>query len=120
MPRNMNWSDTEAVERWLSARPTRNVVIEYLRDGFDFGDMYASTVGVLFAIADVITEIDPALVPSEWEFRQSPFGADTDAPEYQAIIEAMRNDGATLEDIEFAGRVFSRLDSMNRATGLEY
>lgn len=119
MPRNMDWSNKEKVDRWLSARPTRNPITEYLRDNFDFGDMYGSTVGVLFAIADVLTEIDPGLVPSEWEFRQSPFGADTEDYNYQTIIEAM-NDGATVEDLIHAAKVFGRLDRLNRLTGLEY
>lgn len=120
MPRNMNWSDQERVALWLSARATRNPITEYLRDGFDFGDCYGSTVTALFAIADVITEIDSALVPSEWEFRQSMAGSDTESSDYQAIIEAMRNEGATLEDLLHAGKVFSRLDRLNRLAGLDY
>lgn len=120
MARSLNWGDKEAVARWLSARPTRNPIIERLRDSFDSYDMYGSTVSVLFAIADVLTEIDPGLVPAEWEFRQSPFGSDTEDYNYQVIIEAMRDDGATLEHLEHAAKVFERLDRLNRLTGLEY
>ncbi len=118
MPRNMDWSDKESVERWLSARDTRNPIIEYLRDGFDFGDIHGSTMACLFAIADVLTEI--GTVPESWEFRQSPFGADTESWEYQAILEAMRDEGATLEDLEHAAKVFERLDRLNRLTGKSY
>lgn len=117
--RSNDWSNKEKREMWLSARPTRNPIIEYLRDGFDGYDMYASTVSVLFAIADVLTEIDPGLVPDEWQFQQSPFGADTEAWEYEAIKEAM-NAGATVDDLLHAAKVFGRLDRLNRLTGLEY
>jgi hypothetical protein len=117
--RNANWSDTAAVAVWLSARPTRNPIVEYFRDFFDFHDMHASTMGALFAIADALTDIDPALVPAEWEFRQSAGGSDTEDPYYMAIMEAMAA-GATVEDLKAAGAVFSRLDSMNRATGIDY
>lgn len=119
MARNLDWSNKDAVAQWLSARPTRNPIIEYLRDGWDSGDTYGSTVSVLFAIADVLTELDPALVPADWQFRQSPFGPDTEAWEYEAIHEAMA-DGATVEDLQHAAKVFERLDTMNRLTGLEY
>jgi hypothetical protein len=117
--RNANWSNSEAVAVWMSARPTRNPIIEYLRDYFDFGDMYASTMGALFAIADAMTDLDPDLVPSEWEFRQAAGGSDTEDANYIAITEAMAA-GATVEDLKHAGAVFSRLDSMNRLTGIDY
>lgn len=119
MTYRLNWADSKAVERWLSARETRNPVIEYLRDGFDTYDIYGSTVSVLFALADVLTEIDPGLVPEEWEFRQSMGGSDTESWEYQTIHEALQA-GATTEHLEHAAKVFGRLDRMNRLTGLEY
>lgn len=120
MPRGLFWGNPEKVEQWLSARPTRNPIIEYLREGFDFGDMYGSTVSILFAIADVLAGIDIELIPTEWQYYQSPFGADIESWEYQAIIAAMRDSGATLENLEHAAKVFERLDRMNRLTGLEY
>lgn len=119
MPRGQFWGNPEKVALWMSARPTRNPIIEALRDGFDDYDMYGSTVGVLFAIADVMTETDGCAVPAEWNFRQSPFGADTEDWNYQAIVSAIA-DGATLEDLEHAGRVFFRLDHLNRLTGIDY
>jgi hypothetical protein len=117
--RNANWSNSEAVEVWMSARPTRNPIVEYLRDYFDFGDMHGSTMGALFAIADAMTDLDPDLVPSEWEFRQAAGGSDIEDANYIAITEAMAA-GATVEDLKHAGAVFSRLDSMNRLTGIDY
>lgn len=117
--RSNDWTNEQKREMWLSARPTRNPIIEYLRDGWDAYDNYGSTLGCLFAIADVMHDIDPALVPKEWEFRQSPLGADTESWEYNAILEALQN-GATLEHLEHAAKVFERLDRLNRLTGLEY
>lgn len=119
MGKSLDWSNENKVAQWLSARPTRNPIVEYLRDGWDSYDTYGSTLSCLFAIADVLHDIDPNLVPSEWAFRQSPMGADTESWEYQAILEAMQN-GATLEHLEHAAKVFERLDRLNRLTGLEY
>lgn len=117
--RSNDWSNNEKVQRWLSARPTRNKVVEYLRDGFDSGDMYGSTISCLFAIADRLSEIAPELVPAEWEFSPAMGGADTEAYDYQTIIEAMNN-GATVEDLLKAGIIFNRLDNLNRSTGIDY
>lgn len=58
-------------------------VITPSRSGTITLELTQDATGVLFAIADVLTEIDPGLVPGEWEFRQSPFGADTEDYNYQ-------------------------------------
>lgn len=116
----LDWSNKDAVERWMSARPTRNTIIEYLRDGWDSSDTYGSTLACKFAIADVLTEINSALVPEDWHFQQGLGGSDTESWEYRAIVEAMRDGGATLADLEHAAKVFERLDRINRLTGLEY
>lgn len=107
-------------EQWLSARPTRNPILETMRDTFDDGDPWGSAVAWHFAIADVIAEIDREQVPSAWEFRQSPFGADTEAYEYEAIIETMANDGATLEDLVHAGNVLARYTHLLSINGYDY
>ena len=117
--RSNDWSNTAKVEQWLKARPTRNKVLEYIRDNFDTGDMHGSTMAALFGVADVLLVDAPELIPAEWEFSPSPFGADTDAYEYQTIREAMA-DGATIEDVLKAGVILNRLDSLNRHTGINY
>lgn len=108
------------LEQWMSARPTRNPVLETMRDTFDGGDPWGSAVAWHFAIADVITEIDPAQVPEAWEFQQSPFGADTEAYEYNAVIETMRDNGAVLEDLIHAGNVLARYTHLLMLAGKDY
>lgn len=108
------------LEQWLAARPTRNPIIERMRDTFDGGDAWGSTMGWWFAIADVVTEIDPSQVPSEWEFRQSPMGSNTEAYEYQEILETMRDDGATLEDLLDAGNILTRYAAQLKLAGMDY
>jgi hypothetical protein len=112
--------NAEKQAQWLSARPTRNPIIERMRDSFDGGDPWGSTMEWWFAIADVITEIDPTQVPSDWKFRQALFGADTEAFAYQEIIETMRDDGATLEDLISAGNILTRYASLLKLNGQDY
>lgn len=110
----------EAINRWMSARPTRNPVIERMRDTFDSYDSWGSNMGWFFALADVVTEIDPDAVPAEWEFRQSPFGSDTESYEYQEIRELVDNEGVTLEVLLHAGKIMSRYDNLLRLAGMNY
>lgn len=117
--RSNDWSNNEKVQRWLSARPTRNKVMEVLRETFDSGDMFGSTLMALFAVADVLQEDAPELIPDDWEYRPAMGGADTDDYNYQAIRELLEED-ATIEDVLAAGIVLARLDSLNRSTGLSY
>ena len=108
------------LDRWLSARPTRNPILETMRDTFDGSDAWGSVAAWHFAIADVISEIDPDQVPEEWQYRQSPFGVDTEAYEYDQIIETMRDEGATLDDLIHAGNVLHRYAIQLKLAGLDY
>lgn len=108
------------LDRWLSARPTRNAVLETMRDTFDSGNAWGSVAAWHFAICDVIGEIDPDQVPEEWQFRQSPFGADTEAYEYSAVIETMAGDGVVLDDLIRAGNILHRYATQLRLAGLDY
>lgn len=107
------------LEQWMSARETRNPVIERMRDSFDGGDPWGSTMEWWFALADVISGIDASQIPSEWEYRQSPMGADTDSWAYQEIISEVC-DGVTLEDLLHAGAVLTRYASMLKLAGMDY
>lgn len=107
-------------EQWLSARPTRNPVLETMRDTFDAGDPWGSNIAWLFAIADVIYEINPEQVPAEWEFRPSPFGADTESYEYNAICDLIKDEGIDVDVILHAGRVLNRYDNLLRLAGMNY
>ena len=117
---SVNYGNPAALEQWLSARPTRNPVLETMRDTFDSGDAWGSTLSWHFAICDVISEIDPSQIPSAWEYQQSPFGADTEQYEYTEVLEAMRGDGATLDDLIHAGNVLSRYAAQLRLAGQDY
>lgn len=108
------------LETWLAARPTRNPIIERMRDSFDGGDAWGSTMEWWFAIADVITEIDPSQVPSDWEFRQSPFGSNEDSFAYQEIVALMVEDGITLDDLVPAGNVLTRYAAQLKLEGMDY
>lgn len=114
----IDWSNKDAVAQWVSARPTRNPITESLRDAWDSFDGYGSTMTNLFAIADVMTELGVE-VPSEWNYRQSPFGPDTEAYEYETIHEALQA-GATVADLEHCGRVFFKLYMQYKLAGLDY
>lgn len=116
---NRDWTNTEAIAIWLSARPTRNPVIEYLRDGWDDGDKWSSVLAWHFAIADVVYEI-VGHTPDSWEFTPSPFGAETECWEYETIMEAMREDGATLDDLIHAGNILQRYAAQLRLAGEDY
>lgn len=117
---NIDWTNESKVKVWLSARPTRNPVLETMRDSFDGGDAWGSVMEWWFALADVITDIDATQIPSEWEFRQSPFGADTEAYAYNAILETMRDDGVTLETLLHAGKVLTRYAAQLKLAGKDY
>ena len=106
-------------EQWMSARPTRNPILETMRDTFDGGDPWGSAVAWHFAVADVILSIDPDAIPPFWEFQPSPFGADTEAYEYQAILEAMA-EGATLGHLIHAGNVLARYTLLLSLAGYDY
>lgn len=114
------YGNPEALAVWMSARPTRNPILETMRDTFDGGDAWGSVMAWHFAIADVMTEIDASRVPAEWEFSQSPFGANTEAYEYQSTLEAMRDGGATLDDLIHAGNVLMRYAAQLQAAGQDY
>lgn len=113
-------ADNTKLDEWLSARPTRNPILETMRDTFDGGYSWGSTMEWWFAIADVITEIDPSQVPSDWEFRQSPLGPDIWGFAYQAIVRTMRNEGATLETLLHAGTVLTRYAAQLKLAGVGY
>ena len=116
---NRDWTNKEKVAVWLSARPTRNPILEVMRDTFDSGDAWGSVLAWHFAIADVVHEL-VGHTPDSWEFIPSPFGAEIDCYEYEAVIEAMREDGATLDDLIPAGNVLQRYAAQLRLAGEDY
>lgn len=90
MSLNLNWSDETARNTWLSARPTRNPVIESLRDSWDGGDNWGSALTALFAVCDVMSDLSIE-IPSEWEFSQSIMGSDDEDYNYVTVMEALQD-----------------------------
>lgn len=78
-------------------------------------DEWGTTMGWWFAIADYLTDLGVE-VPEDWEFRQSPFGSDTEAYEYQELLDLR----ASAEDALFAGRVFTKYAGYLKSIGEDY
>lgn len=95
-------------------RNTSNPVLEVSRIYFG-DDEWGTTMGWWFAIADYLTD-QGAEIPEEWEFRQSPFGSDTETIEYQELVEIE----ASIEDALFAGRVFAKYAGYLKSIGADY
>ncbi len=107
-------------EQWLSARPTRNPVLETMRDTFDGGDPWGSTIAWHFAVSDVLHEIDPELVPKSWEFTPSVFGSNTEAYEYEAVCDLIKDEGIDADVLIHAGNVLARYAHILMLNGYDY
>lgn len=83
-------------------------------------DGYGDSMAWLFAICDYIEHgLDPErpyLVPFDWRYSGSPFGADVEAYEYQTLSE-LKPDYETLVKI---GRVLVRYVDKLKVAGLDY
>lgn len=79
------------------------------------GDWWGSCMGWMFALADYMVE-SGLEVPVDWEFHQSPFGADKDAYEYLEL-EAIAPD---IESMKKFGRVLWRLHDKLKFLGRDY
>jgi hypothetical protein len=109
-------SNDEKLAQWLSARHTRNPILEIMRDSFDGGDAWGSVMEWWFAIADYLTDLDPDSVPQDWQFRQSPIGSDVDSYAYQMLA----NEQPTAEQLIHAGNVLSRYAAQLKLAGMDY
>lgn len=113
------------MEKWPA---NKNPVLTVLRENFDDGDKWGSTVNFLFALCDIAMTYDVP-IPAELEFSQSPFGADTTAYEYIAIAELLEPGKYVYEaldveefrkHVEHALKVCGRYDSLLRMAGENY
>lgn len=98
-----------------------NPVLDYMRDEYGRGcDIWGLATTWQFAVADHLTRFD--LVPAEWGFRPSPFGADKGTSEYQHICQALVDvdQNRQIEYLLHAGRVFDRLAQQAHRAGLSY
>jgi len=83
-------------------------------------DGYGESMAWMFAICDYIEHgLDaekPYIVPFDWRYSGSPFGADIEASEYQTLIE-LKPDYETLLKI---GRLLLRYIDRLKLKGLDY
>ena len=85
---------------------------------YSSGDPYGDTMAWLFAACDVLEDF--GLVPEEFEFRQSPFGPETDVPEYQELLSTLNGGYCTLDDLLHFARVLFRHSQYLDHLGLSY
>ena len=98
-----------------------NVLLKEFKFELDSYDPWGSALAWHFAVADTLTEL-AGFTPAEWEFFQSPFGVDYNAPEYQTIAELLR-DVELHQRVELlvnAGNVLGRYANVCRQAGLDY
>jgi len=92
-----------------------DAVLESIREG-DMYDGWGVCLAWMFATADYLTFVDHTFPPAKWEYRSSPFGADTDNPEFQTLMEH----GFTGEEMEQVVEILSRWYSLLLAAGKDY
>jgi hypothetical protein len=111
-------------EQWMSARGTRNPVLEAFRDFFDGGDPWGSTLSAHFDIAECLYR-HGVEVPAEWEYRPSPmievgeFPEDDDASLFYSEIEVLLVQGHVTNLIH-AGNVLARYAAQLKLAGYDY
>jgi hypothetical protein len=106
----------------------KNPILTVMRETFDAGDAWGSNINFLFALCDIATKYGVE-IPAELEFSPSPFGADTEAYEFQSL-EALMIEGEyihralTLEEfqkhVSHALKVCGRYDALLRLAGENY
>lgn len=84
-------------------------------------DEWGTTMSWMFAICDYLTDGNVE-VPREWEFRQSPFGSDTEAYEYQIIDEIFihSDDDDKTQTLIHAGDILVRYAHLLKSLGKDY
>ena len=98
----------------------RNKVLRsYFAESFDGGDPWGSTMAWLFASADFLTDYADG-VPAELGFRQSIFGPDEDACEYQALKSLYEDGECSLSAIEHFAKVLNRYAELLNRKGHSY
>ena len=107
----------------LLYREPRNHIPQLLRDEYrdtHDGDAYGQCMAFWFAIADILESESTIGAPAEWEFRQSPCGADTDSYPYQIIKPLLDSGALTIADLEHFGNVLQRLRNWCAIAGVDY
>lgn len=83
---------------------------------YDKGDPWGSCMQWLFAVCDYLTFETDECVPNHWQFKPSPFGADTEDYNYQTLKEL----DAPSEDVLHFGSLLIRFSELLKRKGLDY
>lgn len=106
----------------------KNPILTVMKEEFDPYDKKSNVLSWLFALCDIATDYRFD-IPSELEFRQSPFGSDTECHEYQSI-KGLLSDNRYIYSrlsfesfrahVEHALKVLARYDALLRLEGENY
>lgn len=97
-----------------------------VRDCFDSGDTgpggdrWGTAIGIHFAVADLLADIDASTIPDEWGYRQALGGSDTDNWDYRVLAEDLERGELHASDLIHAGNVLSRYCAYLDRKGLSY
>lgn len=111
-------------DQWMSARGTRNPVLEVLRDNFDSHDPWGSALSAHFDIAECLYR-NGADVPAAWEFRPSPMinvgepPAEDEESIFYADIDLLLRTGH-YSNLIHAGNVLVRYLAQCKLAGMDY
>jgi hypothetical protein len=80
------------------------------------GDHWGNCMQWLFAVCDYLTFETDEIVPDEWQFKPSLFGANEDDYNYQTLKEL----DVPSEDVLHFGSLLIRFSEMLKRKGLDY
>lgn len=99
--------DASPVSRWLAD----------MWDGFD---PWGSAMAEGFALCDWLTFEIGESVPSVLQYRPSPFGADTEDPRYEFVVEGYESGEFTVDDVVAYLLLLHDFIDACTAAGLDY
>lgn len=110
------------LDQWMSARGTRNPVLESMRDDFDGGDPWGSVMTAWFDIAECLYR-NGADIPADWEYRPSPLMNVGERPEEASMFyeecDLLMREGH-YSNLIHAGNVLVRYAAQLKLAGFDY
>jgi hypothetical protein len=120
--------NNEKLAMWHSARGTRNPAIEALRDNFDGGDPWGSTMEALFQLCYTLAR-GGAEIPASWEFSpgawvpseddNDPDNEDGDGSLLGWEFDLLLREGH-YRNLIHAGEILNRYAAQLKLAGLDY
>jgi hypothetical protein len=116
------------LEQWMSARGTRNPVLEAFRDNFDAYDPWGSTIEAQFQICFTLLRYE-AQIPAAWEFSPGAFKPtmednDPDNEDGEGSLLGLEFDILMREghysNLIHAGNVLVRYAAQLKLAGMDY